>query len=348
MSNKIKISTAADQLQEGLFGQVFLWVFEILPYLDEDDIRPEWAIRSALYGRPDDFLVIPGLLELNYEPAKGPAMEVNLETMHDDHKATLGNDWEYVSGLWHKFFRVPDRIRRKADEFPALDGALGLHYRGTDKNKATIETNYVSEEDFLALVRDFIATHPAIDLIFIATDENGFVDKVRAQHPTIRIVNSGKVTHHKHLDREDNFAKGEHAILDCVLLSRCKYLLKCQSALSAFAKVLNPKLEAYRLSANKLVYWNMGAPYFPDGQLRQYASQNTECQKILARLFEGDWTQNIVAAKKYGKPFQFKKRKGYMRRARSANKWAFPLWSWDGIRWRMDMRIDALRNRIGI
>ena len=64
MQEKIKISTSADQLQEGLFGQVFLWVFEILPYLDTQGIRPEWAIRSALYGRPDDFLVIPGLLEL--------------------------------------------------------------------------------------------------------------------------------------------------------------------------------------------------------------------------------------------------------------------------------------------
>ncbi|HEV2695449.1 MAG TPA: hypothetical protein VG347_21315 [Verrucomicrobiae bacterium] len=348
MTKSIKISTAADQLQEGLFGQVFLWVFEILPYLDRQDIRPHWAIRSALYGRPADFLVIPGLLELNYEPAPGPVREVNLEAMQEGYKSTLGNDWDYVSALWHKFFRVPERIIRQADGFPALAGALGLHYRGTDKNKAAIETNYVSEDDFLVLIRDFVTTHPAIDLIFIATDESGFVERVQAQHPAIRIVNSGKVTHHKHLDREDNFAKGEHAVLDCLLLSRCKYLLKCQSALSAFAKVLNPRVEAYRLSANKLVYWNMGAPYFPDGQLPQYTSRNPECQQILARLFAGDWTQNIVAARKYGRPFQFQKRKGYMRRAKAANHWSFPLWSWDGLCSRMDMKIDDLRNRMGI
>jgi hypothetical protein len=348
MNQKIKISTAASELQEGLFGQVFLWVFEILPYLDGQGIRPEWAIRSALYGKPDDFLVIPGLLELNYEPEAGASREVNLEELRRGHRVALGNDWDYIGALWRKFFRLPDRIRKQADEFPVLDRALGLHYRGTDKNKALIETNYVSEEDFLALVRDFIATHPAIELIFIATDEHEFVEKVRAQHPDLRVVNSGAVTHHKDLGKQDNFAKGEHAMLDCLLLSRCQYVVKCQSALSAFAKVLNPRLEAYRISANKLVYWNMGAPYFPDGHLPRLTSQDAGCQKILARLFDGDWTQDVVAAKQYGKRFRFQKRKGYMRRAHGANYWSFPLWSWDGLHWRMDMKISAIRNRIGI
>ncbi|MEY4917386.1 MAG: hypothetical protein RL616_1299, partial [Verrucomicrobiota bacterium] len=274
--------------------------------------------------------------------------EVNLIEMRAGHRVALGNDWEYISALWRKFFRLPARILRRANEFPALDGALGLHYRGTDKNQALIETNYVSEADFLELTRDFIATHPAIKLIFIATDENAFVEKIRAQHPNLRVVNSGTVTHHKELGREDNFAKGEHALLDCLLLSRCRYVLKCQSALSAFAKVLNPQLEAYRISANKLVTWNFGAPYFPDGHLPQFTSREAGCEKILARLFDGDWTQNVVAAKKFTKPFRYEKRKGYMRRANRANQWDFPLWSLDGLHARTDRKIAALRNHIGI
>lgn len=348
MSQKIKISTRASQLEEGLFGQVFLWVFEILPYLDNHGIRPEWGIRSKLYGRPDDFVVIPGLLELNYEPAAGTAREINLLELRLDHRYALGNDWDYISALWRKFFRLPARIIQRADAFPALEGALGLHYRGTDKNQAAIETNYVSEADFLGLTRDFIATHPNIKLIFIATDENALVEKIRAQHPTLQVVNSGAVTHHKELGREDNFAKGEHALLDCLLLSRCQYVLKCQSALSAFAKVLNPRLEAYRISANKLVRWNFGAPYFPDGYLPQLTSQDDGCKIILARLFDGDWTQNVVAAKKFTKPFRYVKRKGYMRRANQASQWDFPLWSLDGLHSRTDLKIDALRNRLGI
>jgi hypothetical protein len=293
-------------------------------------------------------VVIPGLLELNYEPEKGPAREVKLTDLRVQYRTMPGNDWEYISALWKKYFRIPERICRQADEFPALDHALGLHYRGTDKNKALVETNFVSEEDFLALTRDFVVTHPDISLILCATDENAFVEKVQAQHPNLRVVNSGNVTHHKDLAGQDNFAKGEHAMLDCLLLSRCKYLLKCQSALSAFAKVLNPRLEAYRLSANKLAYWSFGAPYFPDGFLPRLTSRDPGCRVILERLFAGDWTDNVVSMKRYGKPFRYQKLKRYARRAKFENYYHLPLFSWDGLSSRLDRQIDALRNRVGI
>src|SRR5207342_1296741 len=114
-------------------------------------LRPSWEIRSKLYGRPDDYVIVPGLLELNYQPTTGIPREMNLRDLRKLQYAVMGSDWEYISSLWNKFFRVPDWITRQADGFPALDRALGLHYRGTDKNKATIETNHVSAEDFLTL-----------------------------------------------------------------------------------------------------------------------------------------------------------------------------------------------------
>ena len=349
MSDALKIYTGADDMAEGLFGQVFMCTLEILPYLDSIGSRPSWAIRSKLYGQPaNDFIVIPGLLEVNYQPTSGSGREINLRDLRKLEYAAMGSDWEYISGIWNKFFRVPDWISRQADEFPPLDRALGLHYRGTDKNRATIETNFVSAEDFLMLVRDFVATHPDIDLILIATDENAFVERVKAQHPGLRVVNSGKVTHHKDLAGQDGFIKGGHALLDCVLLSRCKYLLKCQSALSGFAKLFNPRLEAYRLAASKLVYWNFGTPHVPDGYLPKLTSRDPACQQILTRLFAGDWTENKLAVKRYGTPFKYRKRKGYMRRASAENFCRIPLWSWDGIYSRLDRRIDLLRNWIGV
>ncbi len=233
----------------------------------------------------------------------------------------------------------PSGVRLRSARYARLHSASPR--RGKDERKK----DNLQKENY---TDDFIATHPNIKLIFIATDENALVEKIRAQHPTLQVVNSGAVTHHKELGREDNFAKGEHALLDCLLLSRCQYVLKCQSALSAFAKVLNPRLEAYRISANKLVRWNFGAPYFPDGYLPQLTSQDDGCKIILARLFDGDWTQNVVAAKKFTKPFRYVKRKGYMRRANQASQWDFPLWSLDGLHSRTDLKIDALRNRLGI
>lgn len=308
IKKNLKITTAPEDLVEGLFGQVFLFIFEILPYLDERNIRPTWAIRSKLYGNPeDDFIVIPGLIEINDEidQSEEETSEISLDELRRRGAVALGNDWRYVSKLWAKFFRIPTRIIERANQFPILGEALGLHYRGTDKNMASVETNYVSESDFITLADDFIKTHPDIQIIFVSSDEDSFVDSFRAKYPQHQIVNSGSVMHHKELNAQNNMGKGEHALLDCVLLSRCKYLLKCQSALSGFAKVLNPDIEAYRISANKLTFWSMDYPYFPDAYVSKYTSDDPECRKILKRLFTDDWTENTKVAKRFGKPVPY-------------------------------------------
>jgi hypothetical protein len=223
-----------------------------------------------------------------------------------------------------------------------LGRSLGIHYRGTDKNRSLVETNPVSQEDFLALVRDFVGTHPDIEAICVATDENDLVDKIRAQHTSLRIVHSGNVRHHKDVVLDDGFSKGDHALLDCLLLSRCRYLLKCQSALSGFAKILNPNLEAYRIAANKLSWWSWGNPYFPDAHLPKLTSQNPECQKILARLLAGDWTGDKWAVKKFGGTFRYKSRRRYMNQLPQD----IPKWSLTGLQLRLDSRLDRLIRRL--
>ena len=311
MNKNILITSKPRDLKEGLFGQVLLFVFEVLPYLDERGMMPDWAIRSKLYGNPkNDCLVIPGLLELNYNPI-APDVEykkVSLKKLRGYATTTLGNDWGYLNRLLLKYFRIPQRVVDRADTFPKLDQALGLHYRGTDKNKSSNETNYVSEPDFMTLAADLLRSLPDVRLIFIASDERQFVEKMRAAHPDYDIISSGEVVHHKNLKDQDNFAKGDHAMLDCLLLSRCKYLMKCQSALSGFAKVLNPEIEAYRISANKLAPWAPETPYFPDAYLPKFSSGNPECQRILHRLFAEDWTENESVVEKYGELFGYKER----------------------------------------
>jgi hypothetical protein len=341
-NGRIRITTTKEQLKEGLFGQLFLWVFELLPYLDSQGILPAWAIRSTLYGAPEDFLVIPGLLEINYDTAAESYQDVNLQYLKDRHVVTLGGDWDYTTRLWNKYFRLPERVIRRADEFPSLSHALGVHYRGTDKNRSLEETNFVPPEDFLELVREFIETHPDIETIYVASDENDFAEKVQAQHGSLRVINTGEVKHHKASGIENSFSKGDHALLDCLLLSRCKYLIKCQSALSGFSKVLNPRLEAYRVSANKLAPWLFGTPYFPDAFLPKLTSQNPECQKILDRLLAGDWTQDPTATKKYGGHFQYKPRKSYMRRGGNVSRL-----SWDNLHMCLDSWLAMLTRRQG-
>jgi len=340
MSKKIRITTQPGQLNEGLFGQIFLHIFEVLPYLDSQGIRPAWAISSTLYGAPSDFVVIPGLLEINYNIEAGNHRDVNLLDLRYEQAVILGGDWDYAFRLWSKFFRWPERVRLQADGFPSLTGALGLHYRGTDKNQSQVETNPVTPEDFLALAGDFVATHPDLKTLYVATDENSFLERVRAQHPSLRIVDSGAACHHKDGVVENNLAKGDHALLDCLLLSRCRYLVKCQSALSGFAKILNPQLEAYRVSANKSAWWTNGIPYFPDAYLPKLQSGNVDCQKILDRLLAGDWTDDRRTMEKYGRPFTSKRRKKYTVKMP-------PRWTLDGLHRRIEKRIDVLARKLG-
>lgn len=315
-NKRLKVTTRPEDLVEGLFGQVILLIFEILPYLDKKSIIPEWEIRSKLYGDPDlDYIVIPGLLvPRNQEVMRGSALEcVTLPQLRDWATVTLGNDWHYLNAIWSKYFLISDRIIGRANLFPELGSALGLHFRGTDKNKAVVETNYVSEDDFLAVVDDFTSAHPEVRKIFLASDENGFFQKLRNCYPDFEIIESGPVVHHKDVHGGNGYAKGEHALLDCLLLSRCKYLLKCQSALSGFAKVLNPDLEAYRISANKLVPWAKEIPYFPDAFLPRYESERYGCRQVIERLFVDDWTQNAKVARIYGPMFRYKRRRGHTR-----------------------------------
>jgi hypothetical protein len=72
------IKARPDEMYDGLFGQVLLWVFQILPVLYERRVFPDWRIQAAYYGRVSDGLVIPGVLDLAYEVEPGRKTEVNL------------------------------------------------------------------------------------------------------------------------------------------------------------------------------------------------------------------------------------------------------------------------------
>jgi hypothetical protein len=82
-------------------------------------------------------------------------------------------------------------------------------------------------------------------------------------------------------------------------------VLKCSSALSGFAKVLNPRLEAYRVSASKLF---TDIPYFPEAYIPRLTSQDPECRGILERQFAGDWLDDPSGGVRFKRPFRTQSR----------------------------------------
>lgn len=283
-----RITTSTDDLEEGLFGQVLLWTFELLPWLDARGMQPAWDIRSRHYGDEPDCRVLPGVFDLAYpDPALDEAgcRGVSLLALRVGTVSRLGNDWPALHALWHRYFRLPARTIAQADAVALPEGrCLGLHYRGTDKNLALQDTNPVGIQDMLDLAADFLRSRPAIDTLFIATDEQAFAAAARARFAGLHVVYLGDVSFHKAAG--GGAARADRALLDCVLLSRCAHVLKCSSALSGFAKVLNPALDIWRVAACKQF---MDVPYFPDAYIPRLQSEDPRLRAVLSRHFEGDW-----------------------------------------------------------
>jgi len=316
------IASNPQDLEEGLFGQVLLWVFELLPWLAERGIQPDWRIHCLLYQDGTGAPVLPGVFDLAHAP---PARVTRLRSLlwaRVWHTSALGGDWAGVHALWARYFKVPARIEAQADAVGLPTGCLGLHFRGTDKNLQAIDTNAVSVADFLTLVEAFLAEHPQVRSLFVASDEPGVRTLTAQRFPQLEVHGLGDVPFHKAGVPAACPGKADRALLDCVLLSRCRYVLKCSSALSGFAKVLNPRLESYRVSACKMF---ADVPYFPDAYVPRLALRDPVASAILERQFRGDWLDDPQAVARWGRPFVGRPRYGPGRIAINALKYAVSL-----------------------
>lgn len=294
-----RIGTRPDDLREGLFGQTVLWLCELLPALARLGVVPQWDIRSRLYGTGPDWQLVPGVLEPAFTLDRDVDRHCALVALRARHVSVLGNDWAALHELWSRYFRVPQRLLQQADALALPPGTVGVHFRGTDKNLSTRDTNPVSIGDLLSLVDESLETrqHTGRDVpaLFIATDEFAFVEAAQRRFPGLPVHNLGPVPFHKGCGPAPY--KADRAMLDCVLLSRCSYLLKCSSALSGFAKVLNPHLEVHRVAASKAFFG--GIPYFPDAYIPRLEGRSAASRAILARQFEGDWLDDAALAARF-------------------------------------------------
>ncbi|TDM06709.1 MAG: hypothetical protein C4K60_19650 [Ideonella sp. MAG2] len=286
-----------------------LWVFEVLPFLEKQGQRPQWRIRSRLYGRGPDQVVLPGVFDLAYEPAPGPSQPQSLLALRSQRLSALGNDWQGLHDLWHRFFKVPDRIHARADAIGLPSGTLGVHYRGTDKNLALQDTNTVTPQDMLDAAAEALSRYPHLQCIFLATDEVEIVALARARFAPLTVVNLGGVSYHKSGVADED--RADRALLDCVLLSRCAVVLKCSSALSGFAKILRPELPVFRVAASKFFY---DVPYFPDAYVPRWEATTPEGQRRSQRLFDGDWLDDRRVPRRFRRDFMVQPRYRWLQR----------------------------------
>lgn len=146
-----------------------------------------------------------------------------------------------------KYIIPKPHIQKKIDLFCEKNfknkHVIGIHYRGTDKCSEAQIVPYCDVYDCVAaelikLDKDYV--------IFVATDDMYFLSYMNAYFPG-RIVctdairsDSGAAVHFA--ETKLNYQKGEDAIIDCILLSKCDLLIKTDSNLSNCSIKFNPHI----------------------------------------------------------------------------------------------------------
>lgn len=291
-----------EMISGGLFAQIFNRILEILHRLKEHNIYPLFKIHSRLYGLGESKNIIPHLImhNYNYETNNNKQCDNILfelfpyENKNNDYVFKLVDirrKWRYTlrtleegNKLFFEYFVFPNKIMNDVEHLYKLyfndKKVLGFHYRATDKmgapgnygDKGYCETYYFQLRKTVDILRKELKILNT-NTIFVACDNKSVLNTLSDEIENINIIsidynfphNNGTPIHSYGAIKSDNdkLNMGISAIIDTMLLSKCNKLIKYGSQMSAYAVLINPKLEAVRL--NRTNY-----NWYPESHIKQY------------------------------------------------------------------------------
>lgn len=151
--------------------------------------------------------------------------------------------------LIKKYVQIKFHIQEKIDLFAKnnFQGSyiIGCHYRGTDKCGQGGGLPFNQVFDTIQTTIDSMPKKYKNNYkIFIATDDQPFLDAIKERfkcpilyYDVIRSTD-GTPVHYNYYT--SNYQKGEDALIDCLLLSKCNFLFKMDSNLSRCSAFFNP------------------------------------------------------------------------------------------------------------
>ncbi len=152
--------------------------------------------------------------------------------------------------LVRKYIRIRPCVRARVESWHAeaigARRALGVHYRGTDKQLEAPRSSYATVLDHV-LVK---LAELRAEVLFVATDERGFLlcarerlaGRVEVVQRSRLLSDGGQAALHRQ-PRLNGYQVVEEALIDCLLLARCEFVVKTPSFLSGWAKIFRPELE---------------------------------------------------------------------------------------------------------
>jgi hypothetical protein len=257
------IEIASDTV--GFFSQM-VWCLYILQYCERYSLVPDLRLTGDSYLDPRRG---PNWLQYYFD-ATGP---MNTEEIASRVRYTKkisrwrqlgppilsGLSLEDGARILYKYLHPKPHISRIVDDFWAAMGSkgpvVGVHFRGTDHWE---EAPRVSYEHCLNVLKDYLHAHQAIEAVFVATDEQAFVDFIKksmnrsvpvySHNDYYRSTDSDNQPVFRKAVGEGGYEKGEDALVNALLLSKCSTLIRTTSCLSGWASIFNPGLKVILLN----------------------------------------------------------------------------------------------------
>jgi hypothetical protein len=298
MSKDYIIYSNKQDLQQGMFGQALIWLLEVLYDLEKfrlinDDSKIVFNINAEAYDN-----IIPTFVRPKVTYDSQDLFKPRLLDMTGHFKAFKKHEFAFsetsfyeANRIWNRFFVISDDIMAR---IPNIDSTstLGIHYRGTDKNVQYNEANEMTQVEFIQVALDCLMRNPHFKYIYCCSDETSFIANLKARLPAgievieyIRAQTDDNVALHRltasaYIDKQLKDELTISAFVDMLALSRCNMVLKTNSALSAFSKIINPSLQLYTANAMK-------ERWFPTGVVLPYKTDSNDINAILARTMRG-------------------------------------------------------------
>ncbi|GJH13530.1 hypothetical protein CBA19CS11_31850 [Caballeronia novacaledonica] len=258
------------------FFAIMQMVLFILMHCEENRLTPQVSARGGLYGDPEGSIDWFSALFENVRPLAVTTLPRRVWTSTVRDPVQLGFRQRYdarlqlrsASRLFYSYYRPASHIRDEVDSICTSlnisESSLGVHFRGTDKK---FEAATLPWADFCRLVEQELTLNPHLTNIFVSSDEPAFIDFF-CKFPFNRPINVAPAkllsngVRPVHFSGHSGLEIGREALVSSLLLSRCGYLVKMPSYLSAWSKIFNPDLSVtLAVPPRPQDFW------FPDSQI---------------------------------------------------------------------------------
>jgi hypothetical protein len=259
------------------FFAIMQMILFILVYCEEKGLFPDVGAAGGIYGEPTAKVDwFRQLFDCIREPGSAIADRLRrrsgISTSKIKDISELGFRSQYEMGLtlagaselFNRTYRpnagVVEEVASIAKRLGISRSTLAVHFRGTDKvhEAAPMPWATVCER-----VEAVLRNRPDLTEIFLATDDVGFAEFFK-RHPFGLPVIAAPAKYLPkgntpiHFSGHPGLAIGREALITCLLLAECGFLVKTPSYLSAWSKILNPSLDVWLISPS------IGAGFFPD------------------------------------------------------------------------------------